>query len=399
MNLENFAGFGISGYRSYGDSDHIEYFGPFSRVHLIVGRNNSGKSNALHFLADTLTALRDTNGTLSADQLYPGSHDLPDDWSREKPTMISIGLHLTDEVANHLRLDNQIIQMWLSTDAYTRGIPGTVWFDLNVSPPTRPANQISVTLDEAQVLRAARENTGFTVESLADISMLLTSSSSSNSPANAKRIVDVLAPWQWIPQVEWVDAIRQLTATGDENWRNGSGLIPELGRLERPAYATRTEDRAKFQALQRFVKDVLEDPDAEVQVPDAKDTLHVVTRWGAKELDAVGTGISEVIFIAAVASISDQKLLCIEEPEVHLHPTLQRKLIAHLHRNTTNNYLMSTHSAAMLDAELASISHVEMKERWSSATSVLSRSDISGAVSDLGNRASDLVQSNYIVLG
>jgi hypothetical protein len=51
----------------------------------------------------------------------------------------------------------------------------------------------------------------------------------------------------------------------------------------------------------------------------------------------------------------------------------------------------------MLNAELATISHIEMTGGSSRISAVISPSDLARVASDLGNRASDLVQSNFIV--
>ena len=43
-------GIGISGYRSFGQE--VQRIGPFKKINLIIGQNNSGKSNFLRFLKD-----------------------------------------------------------------------------------------------------------------------------------------------------------------------------------------------------------------------------------------------------------------------------------------------------------------------------------------------------------
>ena len=43
-------GIGISGYRSFGQE--VQRIGPFKKINLIIGQNNSGKSNVIRFLKE-----------------------------------------------------------------------------------------------------------------------------------------------------------------------------------------------------------------------------------------------------------------------------------------------------------------------------------------------------------
>ena len=336
---------------------------------------------------------------------YPfTSADLPQQSGDMAPYIVSLAFDREALIAQDLngldkRNNRELLNRLLSSSAFMRNSDESLcWIDLEI-PSTAGEKHVSqrIQCSTAQIDLYLRLNLGI---NLSEMSLDMHSHAGSDAD-NFNRVIQSIIPWRSIPETIKIEAIRQAGYSEESDNGcvvNGAGLSYKLLKLKSPKREIQKESEERYRRLIQFVRDVLNDQSAEINVPFDATEISVKTQGtDYLPLDCLGTGIEELIIIAAVVACNSEKLICIEEPEIHLHPALQAKLAQYLIDDDRNDYLLTTHSQTFINAPSASITHVSKRDGVSYTRAINSAVDSRSVLDDLGIHPADLLQSNFII--
>ncbi len=113
----------------------------------------------------------------------------------------------------------------------------------------------------------------------------------------------------------------------------------------------------------------------------------------------LGDGIQSIITILFPIFINseDDFITVIEEPEIHLHQSMQVLLLECLKRFENHTFFISTHSSAFINDDSTSIYQVNKSKDSSKFFHITIDNQKREALNELGFKPSDLLQSNYIL--
>jgi energy-coupling factor transporter ATP-binding protein EcfA2 len=169
-----------------------------------------------------------------------------------------------------------------------------------------------------------------------------------------------LPPTVLIPAKRRLETSKEVRAF-DEIWADGTGVLNFL-------FTAKNQDesslvRKKFDAICSAFQEIsagyefnvfFQAKSTNISPPPTNAELKF-RRKGGNWIQAIdcGLGLQELLIILYFALASEHELVLIEEPENHLHPEIQRRLIAFLREKTEKQFFLSTHSSVFLNTQFA----------------------------------------------
>jgi predicted ATPase len=173
-------------------------------------------------------------------------------------------------------------------------------------------------------------------------------------------------------------------------------IVSTLRGFDRPAHHQLAE-KEKLRRIEDFVGYCIQRTGVSIEVSYDANEILITINGLTLPLKNLGTGFEHLIMIATSALGFGDQIVLLEEPELHLHPTVQKRMMQYLWEKTEATLVVTTHSASVLDSVPANIVHVRQEDNRSKAITVVAAQQHFEAVRDLGYRASDLLQSNFVI--
>ena len=322
------------------------------RINVVCGKNNSGKSTLLEVIS--------------------------------RPDLSFVGRVLTREDSATLVAQTSEFMGWGNTPNFESSVyqkaaglfaeqgSTRVWF-------SDDASAFSTELG-ALFQRLAGGRVGFDHPRVADWAKEYCNERPSSALVGAKRTLNPIAGYNY----------------AEERRPDGSGVVNYLFRLKNADAGS--PEKAHFDRIQAAFSKISGGYSLNISTRPTDGLLNLSycpsgDTWFPA--DSCGLGLSDLVVLLVLALDPQYETVLIEEPESHLHPDMQRKLLIYLSEETDKQYFFSTHSNVFVTNGLVDqvlLTHFEGEVQVGEVTSR------ARALHDLGYSVADNLTADVIIL-
>lgn len=361
--------FGIKNFRSF-DEEGI-YLKNIEKLNIFIGKNNSGKSTVLRFLKYFSQAIQVNNLNTFPD----GIHEEHKRNGHKTSFLISLS-HEELDFPNNVPLENPFIIEFEIQTQKVKNIDIFKNIDIQLLNQCLNRRNGYIYHTNQDTLKNLIESLQIKIENFIKYTGII----------DFKDVV-------YIPHFRTIGKNTESSLSEI----NGSDIILKMFEMQHPGIGNEYK-KEQFYKIQNFVKELLKAEDLEIEIPHTKDDILIAMHGNRLPLDSFGTGIHQLVILCSALVINENKIVCIEEPEVYLHPELQRMFLNFLIQETDHTYFISTHSNVFIDFNKdIQVSHVTYNGISTKIEQINESVSAKNILNDLGYKNSDLLQSNGII--
>ena len=380
-------GFGFSGFRSIGEKPALLY--PLSKVNLFIGSNNAGKSNILRYMYRRFSNSRPA-------KVYVSDNDYPKYKRVEKDT--ALFPFVASKTIEKLPL-NDLFDFHKEAEEFANVLKTAsfnydskndlVWYG-DGKDLEDIWNSCSNKFDSRKLGELALSFTGSASRDVSNFGNVVRKLFSENL-----QMLD--AGFKTI----YIKAERDLFDHSKNSFIEGKKIIDRLNEIVNHQSSDTIAEKTK-RSIESFISSLV-GRNVSIKVPHTLNSIILVDEKDSAnqyELDQLGSGIHEIIYFAIALTLCQNSLVFIDEPEIHMHPRLQRQFLDFIINNTDNQYFIATHSSSLIDLlnEDVSVFGVSMdSDDCTDCFYVADSKELSTIVDSLGCKASDILQSNCVI--
>ncbi len=375
----------IGGYRSFRAAGGR--ISDLSRVNIFIGKNNSGKSNVLRFVKILVEQLKHRQ----KNEMPRKPDPLLDYYLAENTKRITVSIQIKKAgftASAYNKIEEVFEGRWKE---FFPEWAESFWLSYSVFQEMKATGESLQRLKDIILKKCSPEFTNRLTARLFNYTEGGAEKRATDIAESLHKIIDTLKIDTYS-----VEAFRRISETGQDSLC-GAGLINDLRKLQSPSLAEYEAGKRRFATIVGFLRDILNEPEAKLEIPAEKDDIYVTIHGKVLPLDSLGTGIHELIILAAAVTLVDGSVFLIEEPEIHLHPELQKKFIRYIINNTKNQYFISSHSNAFFDEPGVNVYRCWLSDQGTKCLLASSAEEKHALLLDLGYRPSDILHANHVI--